>query len=164
MNKLTILVTDFPLRAAAILIAVMLVAQVIIVALRYVFSIGWPWALDLLVFCFFFIGLIPAIAVLTRNAAVRVDVFYSNWTRSRRHLIDRIALITLFFPAMAYSGWSMWGSVVKSWQVLESSPTIGGLPGYFILKTVLFLYFAGLAIASLVLAVRNAPYEFGVDQ
>lgn len=155
------LVVIYPHRIAAYLVVVLLVAQVVIVALRYVFAIGWPWALDLLVYLFLISGLLPAIAVIIRNAVVRVDVFYSAWSKPRQRIADRISLLVLFFPSMGYAAWAMSGTLVRSWYVLESSPTIGGLPGYFILKTVLFLYFAGLSITALLLAFRRDPYDTG---
>lgn len=143
---------------AAILIAALLMAQLGIVALRYVFAIGWPWALDFLVYMFLLAGLIPGVAVILTNMGVRVDIYYSNWKKPKQRWIDRIALLVLLFPAMGYSAWSMVAPVTKSWQLLESSPTIGGLPGYFILKTVLLLYFAGISVTALVLASRRNPY------
>ncbi|MCP5075588.1 MAG: TRAP transporter small permease subunit [Rhodobacteraceae bacterium] len=144
---------------AGALIALLLLAQVVIVALRYVFAIGWPWALDLLVYLFFLSVLLPGLAVLTGNVSVRVDVYYANWSRRRRRTVDRLALLILVVPAMGYAAWNSFGTTVNSWQVLESSPTFGGLPGYFLLKTVLTLYFAMFAVTALIMALRKEPYE-----
>ena len=143
---------------AGYLIVALLLAQVVIVALRYVFSIGYPWALDFLVYLFCLSVLLPGLAVVVGNVGVRVDIFYSSWSKPRRRLVDRIALLVLFFPSMAYAAWTSIGTTVKSWEVLESSPTYGGLPGYFLLKTGVTLYFAAFAICALVLAFRKAPY------
>lgn len=147
--------------AAALLIAGLLIAQLAIVALRYVFAIGWPWALDFLVYMFLLAGLIPGVVVILVNLGVRVDIFYSGWDKPRQRRVDRIGLLILLFPAMGYAAWAIYGSMIKSWQVLESSPTIGGLPGYFILKTILFFYFVGIAIMALMLALRRDPYSNG---
>ncbi|MEW2915118.1 TRAP transporter small permease subunit [Leisingera sp. JC11] len=143
---------------AGYLVTALLFAQIVIVALRYVFALGWPWALDLLVYLFFLSVLLPGLWVLTSNVSVRVDVFYSGFGKTRRRGIDRFSLLFLLFPAMAYSAWASLGTTLNSWRVLESSPTFGGLPGYFLLKTALTLYFTIFAVTALILALRKQPY------
>lgn len=148
-------------RAAGFVVLLLMFAQIIVVALRYVFSLGWPWAHDFLVYCFFVSALLPALFVLIRDVSVRVDVFYSQWADENRHRIDRLALLIILFPSMAYAGWASLATTVRSWAVLESSPTYGGLPGYFILKTLLSLVFFVLAAVALFMALRRAPYSMG---
>lgn len=142
-----------------LLVALLLATQLIVVALRYVFSLGWPWATDLLVYTFFLSVLFPLLLVLVRNKTVRVDVFYAGWPKSRRTIVDRIALLCLFVPAMGYAAYASYGTTMNSWRVLESSPTFGGLPGYFLLKTMLSLTFASLALVGVYLALRKSPYQ-----
>ena len=144
---------------AAVIVILLLVAQVAVVALRYVFSIGWTWALDFLVYCFLLSVILPGLVVILRNESVRVDVFYSAWTRARQNMVDRAALLLLIFPAMGYAAWTSLGTTLRSWAILEASPTFGGLPGYFLLKTGITVFFATLALAALALAFRSAPYE-----
>ncbi|MDF0603000.1 TRAP transporter small permease subunit [Psychromarinibacter sp. C21-152] len=144
--------------AAAAVISLLL-AQIVIVALRYVFSTGAPWATDLLTYLFFFIVSLPLAGVLMRNESVRVDVFSQRFSRRTRRVIDRFALLGLLFPAMAWAAWNSVPMVWTSWRVLESSPTLGGLPGYFILKTVTALVFVTLAVIALILGLRPSPYR-----
>ena len=140
-------------------IIALLLAQTLVVALRYAFSFGWPWALDLLVYLFFLSVVFPGLAVLFGNVSVRVDVFYAGWSERRRRFVDRVALLGLFAPAMGYAAWTSWGTTWRSWAVFESSPTYGGLPGYFLLKTCLTLLFACFAIGAISLALRSDPYR-----
>ena len=154
-------VADALRSAAGGLIALLLLAQIVIVALRYVFALGWPWATDLLVYLFYLSILLPGLAVLLGNHSVRVDVFYATCPRPWRQRIDRGALLLLLAPAMAYAAWTSVGPMLNSWRVIESSPTFGGLPGYFLLKTALTLFFAGLAFAAVWMALRSAPYGTG---
>lgn len=144
--------------AAGIIVLLLMFAQVVVVALRYVFSLGWPWALDFLVYCFFVSALLPALFVLIRDVSVRVDLFYGQWGDERRRRVDRLALLIILFPSMAYAGWTSMATTARSWAVLESSPTYGGLPGYFILKTLLTLVFFVLAGVAFLMALRRAPY------
>ncbi len=144
---------------AGLLIALLLLVQVGVVALRYVFSLGWPWAFDLLAYLFLLSVLLPGLSVLLSNASVRVDIFYADYRQKARNRLDRFALLFLLFPAMGYAAWASLGTTLNSWQVLEASPTYGGLPGYFLLKSALTLFFASLALSALILALRGAPYD-----
>jgi TRAP-type mannitol/chloroaromatic compound transport system permease small subunit len=144
---------------AGVLVVALMFVQVTVVSLRYVFALGWTWALDLLVYLFFAAVILPGLAVLLGNNSVRVDVFYAGWTTARRRLMDRLALLVLFVPVMAYSAWASLGPMLGSWRVLEASPTFGGLPGYFLLKTGLTVFFALLALAGLLMALRDDPYN-----
>ncbi|MCV0397291.1 MAG: TRAP transporter small permease subunit [Rhizobiaceae bacterium] len=144
--------------AAGCVVLLLMFAQIIVVALRYVFSLGWPWAFDLLVYCFFVSALLPALFVLIRDVSVRVDIFYGRWADERRHRLDRFALLIVLAPSMAYAGWTSLATTARSWAVLESSPTYGGLPGYFILKALLSLVFLVLAAVAVFIALRRAPY------
>lgn len=145
--------------AGGFVVLLLMSAQIIVVALRYVFSLGWPWAVDFLVYCFFVSALLPALFVLIRDVSVGVDIFYGRWADESRHRIDRFALLVVLFPSMAYAGWASLGTTIRSWTVLESSPTYGGLPGYFILKTLLSLVFLVLAAVAVFMALRRVPYS-----
>lgn len=144
---------------AAVAVISLLMAQIVVVALRYVFSIGAPWATDLLTYLYFFIVSLPLAGVLLRNESVRVDVMSQRFPPVLRRWIDRIALLGLLFPAMAWAAWKSVPMVQTSWRVLESSPTLGGLPGFFILKTITALLFATLAIVALILGLRPGLYR-----
>ena len=159
MTKAMNLVSTGLRAIAGFFILVLLAAQTAIVALRYVFSLGWSWATDLLVYLFFLSVLFAGLFVVVKNLSVRVDIFYTGWGDRRRNLVDRAALLFLLFPTMAYATWASFPTMLNSWRLLEASPTIGGLPGYFVLKTCLTLFFGSLALIALVLAFRPSPYE-----
>ncbi|SEO38760.1 TRAP-type mannitol/chloroaromatic compound transport system, small permease component [Salinihabitans flavidus] len=149
---------------AATAVIGLLASQIVIVALRYVFSLGWPWATDLLTYLFFFIVSLPLVRVLLHNESVRVNVLSQSFPRPVMEVIERVALIGLLCPAMTWAAWNTIPMVKTSWRVLEGSPTLGGLPGFFIIKTLAALVFAALAIVSLVMGLRRHPYRKGEKQ
>lgn len=146
---------------AAVAVIALLLMQIVVVALRYVFSIGAPWASDMLTYLYFFIVLLPLVVVVLRDESVRVDVFSQSFPAPLMRLLDRFALLVLFSPAMALAAWNFVPMVKTSWRVLESSPSMGGLPGYFLLKTLAAVVFAILAIVALWLGVRRGIYRKG---
>lgn len=137
----------------------LLLVQILVVAFRYVFSLGWPWATDLLIYLNFLIVTLPMIWVVANNKGVRVDVLRARFSARTQNLSDRFALLFLFLPAMMWAAWTSWPLTRNSWSLLESSPNMGGLPGYFILKSLLTGAFAGLALTALWMGLRPREYE-----
>jgi len=147
-------------QGAAILLALMFALQFAGVVLRYAFALGWPWLQDLVIYLFAVSVLAPALVVVLEDASVRVDVFYNGFGARRKAIIDRVSLALLLLPAMAYGCWQSIGFAISSWQLLETSPTMGGMPGYYLLKTAVSIFFFVMATSALLLLLRKSPYDF----
>lgn len=139
--------------AGGLLVALML-AQFGIVVLRYLFAFGFSWGLDLLSYLFMASSLLPLVFVVVAGKSIRIDVFSHNYAAAAKSRLDRFAFLLLLLPACAHTAHVSWPALVNSWQLLEASPTLGGLPGYFLLKSLLWLSFAALALAAAWLAWR----------
>lgn len=157
-NSLTSL-GEHMLRLSGLVLIFMLLLQIIIVALRYGFAIGTPWAQDLVTYSFCFTALLPTLAVITGNTSVRVDIFYSDMPRRWQSRIDRVALFFFLAPALSYGALRSLDSTIISWKLLEASPTYGGMPGYYILKSLLTLCLFLIALAALVQSIDQDPYH-----
>ena len=155
-------ITNGAASVAGAAIIALCVIQIIIVILRYLFSYGIPWGLDLLVYLFLIESLLPLPLVILENHNVRVDVFYQGYRPEKKAVLDRFGLAFLLFPSTGYAAYVTWGPMLNSWRLLESSPTLDGLPGYFLLKTILFLTFASVSLISLVLALKRRPWVYQV--
>jgi TRAP-type mannitol/chloroaromatic compound transport system permease small subunit len=145
--------------AGAMIIAIVVI-QLIIVILRYIFSFGISWGLDLLVYLFLAQSLLPLPLVILENHNVRVDVFYQGYGSGKKAILDRFGLAFLLFPSFGYAAYVSWRPMLNSWRLLESSPTLDGMPGYFILKTIVFMTFASVSFISLVLAMKRRPWNY----
>jgi len=144
--------------AGGLIVALML-AQFAIVVLRYLFAFGFSWGLDLLSYLFMTASLLPLLTVVIAGHNIRVDVFQTHYAAAAKARLDRLAHALLLLPACAHAAVVSWPALVNSWQLLEASPTLGGLPGYFALKTLLWLSFAALAAAAAGLAWRPRPWQ-----
>ena len=153
-------ITNCAASVAGAAIIALCVTQIIIVICRYIFSYGISWGLDLLVYLFLVGSLLPLPLVILENHNVRVDVLYQGYRPEKKALLDRFGLAFLLFPSTGYAAYASWGPMLNSWRLLESSPTLDGLPGYFILNTILFLSFAGISLISLFLALKKRPWVY----
>jgi len=143
--------------AGGLIVALML-AQFVIVVLRYLFAFGFSWGLDLLSYLFMTASLLPLLFVVIGGRNIRVDVFQARYADATKARLDRLAHACMLLPACAHAAFASWPALVNSWQLLEASPTLGGLPGYFALKTLLWLSLTVLAAAAAWLAWRPRPW------
>jgi TRAP-type mannitol/chloroaromatic compound transport system permease small subunit len=118
------------------LLAVSLASQLVTVVLRYGFSRGYLWLQDLSLWSFSAMLMLAIPVALALDAHVRVDVLREAMTRKGRDWLDRFAIVFLLAPLFGLIGWLTLPEAVGAWQSGESSPQIGGLAGYWIVRWV----------------------------
>ncbi|PSJ22810.1 C4-dicarboxylate ABC transporter permease [Halomonas sp. ND22Bw] len=142
-------------RGLSWLILLMMLVQFLIVVLRYAFSINSIPMQESVMYMHATVFMLAAGYTLRHGGHVRVDIFYRAMTAKRKALVDLLGTLFLLLPFMTFVILSSLGYVSKSWAILETSPDTGGIPGIFLLKT-LIPVFAGLMILQgLVEASRN---------
>lgn len=144
---------------AALAIIALMITQLIMVVLRYVFSAGFQWGQDLLVYLFMSSSVLPLAYVIVKDKSVRVDVFYAGYSAATKATIDRCGLLLLLLPVTSFTVYASWDSLINSWRILEGSATLGGLPGLYLLKSLQVLVFIALALCALVLGLKRSPWE-----
>lgn len=115
----------------------MVVLQSAVVLLRYAFNGGSVALQDSVVYLHgaaFMLGLAYA---LQTDAHVRVDVFYRRMGERARAWVDAVGTLVLLLPLCAFIAAGSWQFAAASWAVHESSSSAGGLPGVFLLKSLI---------------------------
>ncbi len=95
--------------------------------------------------------LLGAAYTLKHDGHVRVDVFYRGMRQRRRALVDALGVVLLLLPTCGFILVISLPYVAESWRLLEGSREPGGLPGVFLLKTLIPLAMALLMLQGLVL-------------
>ena len=126
-------------RTISWLTLIMVVVTFLVVVLRYLFDIGWIAMQESVTYMHAMVFLIGASYTLKHNGHVRVDIFYSKMTPQRQALVDLLGSLFLLLPVCAFIFWASWEYVVNSWSFMEGSPETGGLPGVYLLKSLLLL-------------------------
>ena len=134
---------DFSGRAVSWLTLLMVIITFAVVVLRYVFDIGWIALQESITYLHAMVFLVGAAYTMQHEAHVRVDIFYSRFNQRTRAWIDLCGALFLLLPFMFFLCWVSWEYVTSSWGVMESSREAGGLPGVYLLKS-LMLMMAGL--------------------
>ncbi|MDH5388385.1 MAG: TRAP transporter small permease subunit [Gammaproteobacteria bacterium] len=130
-------------RAVSWLTLFMVIITFAVVVLRYALNEGWIALQESISYMHAAVFLIGAAYTLQQDAHVRVDIFYSRFGEQARAWVNLCGALFMLMPFMFFIGWMSWEYVIDSWDVLEGSREAGGLPGVFLLKS-LMLVMAGL--------------------
>jgi TRAP-type mannitol/chloroaromatic compound transport system permease small subunit len=140
---------------AAWIVLPMILLQVIIVLMRYVFGIGSVMLQESIVYMHAFLFMVMAGYTLLHDSHVRIDVFYREASPQKKALINLIGSVAFLIPVCVLIIWVSWTYVSISWSVLEGSKETSGIPGVFLLKSLLIVFAALVGIQGVSLAVRS---------
>lgn len=127
----------------------------IVVVLRYVFDVGSIALQESATYLHATVFLVGMAYAMQQNAHVRVDIFYTRFSKQTKAWIDLFGALFLLLPFMLFISWISWQYVVDSWAVLEGSREAGGLPGVFLLKSLILIMAGLLSLQTFTQIVRN---------
>ena len=87
---------------------------------------------------------------------VRVDLFYSNYSKKKKAWTNLLGGLLLLLPWSLISSYVCFNYFLKSWRLGESSLQPGGLPAIYILKFFLFLGFFLLVLQAIASILKSA--------
>src|SRR3546814_13754116 len=86
--------------------------------------------------------------------SVRGDFFYRPSSLRYKAVVDLFGSLLLLLPLVVIVVMGSYGYVIDSWQRLEVSRETGGLPGLFLLKSVILVFCLLIGLPGLSLAAR----------
>jgi TRAP-type mannitol/chloroaromatic compound transport system permease small subunit len=123
------------------------------VLLRYAFSFGSVWAQELEWHLLAAVILLGMSYAIQRGDNVRVDVFYADFGPRLKFFVDLLSGVLMLLIAMLFIKLS-WAYVMQSYSIGESSADPGGIPLRWLVKGLIPLGFALLALQSLAALLR----------
>lgn len=141
-------------RAAALCTLFVVAAQFAVVILRYVFGLGSVWLQESITYGHAALFLLAAAWTLSAGGHVRVDIFYAGFSPRRKAAVDLAGALLLLIPFMLAIAVLSLPYVARSWAIFERSREAGGLPLVFLLKTLIPLFAALLALQGIAQAIR----------
>ena len=145
-------------RLVAWLTFAMVLVTFLVVVLRYAFDLGSIALQESITYMHAVVFMLGAAYTLRHEGHVRVDIFYRRFGARGRVWVDLLGTLFLLIPVTLFIVWVSWGYVADSWALREGSREAGGLPGVFLLKSViplmaLLLLLQGIAMGLKALAV-----------
>ena len=151
-------------RTLAWLALALVLLQFAVVVLRYVFGLGSVRMQESVVYMHSSLFMVAAGYTLLHNGHVRCDIFYSAASRRTKAAIDLFGVCVFLLPMCALIAWVAWPYVAAAWAVREGSPEGSlGIPGVFLLKSVILLFAGLLALQGLALAIHSALLLAGIE-
>jgi TRAP-type mannitol/chloroaromatic compound transport system permease small subunit len=126
-----------------------------VVLLRYVLGLGSIWLQESILYAHAALFLLAAAWTLKEGGHVRVDVFYASASPRVKAWVDLIGALLLLLPFCIAILWFSLPYVARSWAILERSRESSGLPLVFLLKTLIPLFAAMLALQGLSQAIKS---------
>jgi len=96
---------------------------------------------------------VPMMLYLDKH--VRVDVFYSRISVRSQALVDLLGTLFFLLPFCSFLLYYSWDFVASSWKVREASAQVGGLPGLYLVKSLIILLAILLLLQGLSMLVHK---------
>jgi len=145
---------DWSGRVVSWCVLFMVLLTFLVVVMRYVFDTGWIALQESVSYLHSIVFLLGAAYTLQHDAHVRVDIFYSRLGERAKAWVDLLGHLFILIPVMLFIVWISWPYISDAWAVKESSRDAGGLPGVYLLKSLILLMAGLLIIQALVLLLR----------
>ncbi len=136
-------------RAVAWLTLAMAVAVAAIVLLRYALAQNTIPLQEAVSYGHGLVLMLGIAYTLKENGHVRVDILYSVRSARWRALVDLCGHLLLLLPVAGLLLATSLPYALSAWRILEGSSEVGGLPGVFLLKTLIPLMAALLLLQGL---------------
>ncbi len=141
-------------RAAAWLAVAIVALQFAVVVLRYVLGLGSIWLTESILYAHAALFLLVAAWTLRESGHVRVDIFYASARERTRAWVDLLGALLLLLPFMAVTFYFALSYVGRSWAILETSRETSGIPAVYLLKTLIPVFAAMVALQGVAQAIR----------
>ena len=142
-------------RGVAWLALAMVLVQFLVVLLRYVFGVGALYLQELIIYLHGTMFMLGAGYTLLYNEHVRVDVFYREAAARRQAVVDLAGVVLFLLPVCTLITIYSWPYITKAWAVREGSIEASGIQGVYLLKTVILIFTALMALQGIALALRS---------
>ncbi|RYH11147.1 TRAP transporter small permease subunit [Tropicimonas sp. IMCC6043] len=160
LNRTAAIVHQLTRRACQWLLALIFVGQLVVVILRYVFGVGFIELQDAVAYSFAALVVLSLPVTQAMDAHVRVDIFRAAQTPRTRIWFDRVGIVAFLIPVFGLTIWWVWPDIAYSWSIGETSVETGGLPGLFLVKSMLPLA-CGLMILQGLAGFAAGPEALG---
>ena len=148
-------VTEWTGRLVAWLMVLMVLVTMAIVLLRYATTTNTTLLQELVMYMHAFAFMLAIPYALKHNAHVRVDLIYGRLSPRGQAWINLCGHLLLLVPTAVFIIIYSRVYVSNAWRILEGSAEVSGIPGVFVLKTLIPVMAALLLLQALAEIVRN---------
>lgn len=141
----------------------MVLIQFIVVVMRYVFGLGSIMMQESVIYLHAILFMMGAGYTLLHGGHVRVDIFYREATERTKAWVDLVGVVVFLVPVCVLIWWFSFPYVQSSWKVFEGSKETSGIQAVFLLKTIILVFAALVAVQGVSMALRSILRLSGVE-
>ena len=123
--------------------------------LRYLFGIGYAWLQELYIWLNGSALLLAAAYAWRDDAQVRVEIFRQRFSLRQKAWVEVLGTLFVLLPTLGIIAYWSWTPIRISWRILERSSALDGLPGVYLMKSVVLLFCAIMALQAVGVLVRE---------
>jgi TRAP-type mannitol/chloroaromatic compound transport system permease small subunit len=143
-------------RCTAWLALAMVLVQVVVVVMRYVFGLSVLTMQESIWYMHSIVFLVAAGYTLLHDGHVRVDVIYGGLGPRGKAWVDLFGVLFVLLPVCIMIWWVSWPYVAAAWRVREGSIEVSGIQGVYLLKTCILIFAGTLILQGISLAIKSA--------
>lgn len=143
-------------RAAAWCCLFVVLAEFVVVVMRYALGIGSIALQESVLYAHAALFMLAAAWTLQVGGHVRVDIFYAQAKPRTQAIIDLIGALVFLIPFAIVLAMLSIPYVARSWVILERSREASGLPFVYVLKTLIPLFALLIGLQGVAQAIRAA--------
>lgn len=136
----------------------------VIVFMRYMLNMSFVWMNELVMYFHATLILLLIAYAMTSGSHVRVDIFYRSFSERKKAIVNLFGQVFLLMPMAIVIIFQSWQYVVDSWSVFEASADAGGLPGVFLLKSLIPLAALLVLLQGAVEMLNHLMVIFNISQ
>jgi len=129
-------------------VALMALITCVVVVMRYGLDLGSVLLQDVVLYLHGALFLLGSSFALKRNAHVRVDIFYREFSEKKKAFVDLVGHCLFLQPVVLCFFLFSWGFVELSWRIMEVSAEPDGLPFVYLQKSLLIALCLFMALQS----------------
>ncbi len=150
--------TDASGRLLAWLALAMALLTAFIVVMRYGFNRNSIFTQELVTYMHASLFMLGSAFALKAGAHVRVDIFYRRFSDRGRAWVNSLGGIVFLIPVCLFILFTSWDFVAEAWAIRETSSEPGGIPGVYLLKTLIPLMAVNLLLQGVAETLRSALF------
>ena len=129
-------------------VALMTLITCLVVVMRYGLDLGSVLLQDVVLYFHGALFLLGSSFALKRNAHVRVDIFYRDFSEKKKAFVDLVGHCLFLQPVCWVIFLFSWDFVEFSWRIMEVSAEPDGLPFVYLQKSLLIALCLFMALQS----------------
>ncbi len=158
MNKLSQIIDSSNEKIGVItsyLIIPLILITFFVAFMRYILDFGSIALQEIIIYLHALIFMLGAAYTLKNNMHVRIDIFYSKFSKNKKNKVNFYGTLFFLIPTCVLIFFTSYNYVLSSILLLESSKEAGGLSIIYILKSYIILLSFSLLLQGFSELIKN---------